>query len=218
MMSTLLHITQKEFSTFFSSPIAFIFLGVFLATTLFVVFWVETFFARNIADVRPLFEWMPILLISGFEIEPEVDNWFDKNAVKRTRDKIAKLRIGALQLEKSGKDWVLDGEEPTELATEAVNDLVDYLANLSVQSVLDPDQVKKLFAEGPELQLSLTEDEGGDINYEFVKADDHFVLKTSDSDVYYKINSWQVEKLKEFTRAKITHSETEENQPDDGSA
>jgi hypothetical protein len=140
MMSTLLHITKKEFSTFFSSPIAFIFLGVFLATTLFVVFWVETFFARNIADVRPLFEWMPILLISGFEIEPEVDNWFDKNAVKRTRDKIAKLRIGALQLEKSGKDWVLDGEEPTELATEAVNDLVDYLANLSVQSVLDPDQ------------------------------------------------------------------------------
>jgi ABC-type transport system involved in multi-copper enzyme maturation permease subunit len=27
------------------------------------VFWVETFFARNIADVRPLFEWMPLLLI-----------------------------------------------------------------------------------------------------------------------------------------------------------
>ncbi len=30
---------------------------------LFVFFWVETFFARNIADVRPLFEWMPLLLI-----------------------------------------------------------------------------------------------------------------------------------------------------------
>ncbi len=176
------------------------------------------------ADVRHIYARLAgdqevyALPISGFEIEPEVDNWFDKNAVKRTRDKIVKLRIGALQLEKSGEDWVLDGEESTELATEAVNYLVDHLANLSVQSVLDPDQVKKLFAEGPELQLSLTEDEGGDINYEFVKADDHFVLKTSDSDVYYKINSWQVEKLKEFTRAKITHSETEENQPDDGSA
>jgi ABC-2 type transport system permease protein len=31
--------------------------------TLFVFFWVETFFARNIADARPLFEWMPVLLI-----------------------------------------------------------------------------------------------------------------------------------------------------------
>ncbi|MGD9170045.1 MAG: Gldg family protein, partial [Candidatus Thiodiazotropha sp.] len=52
-----------EFSGFFSSPVGFIFLGAFLAVTLFVFFWVETFFARNIADVRPLFEWIPLLLI-----------------------------------------------------------------------------------------------------------------------------------------------------------
>jgi len=62
-MSTILRIARKEFATFFSSLIAFIFLGAFLAVTLFVFFWVETFFARNIADVRPLFEWMPLLLI-----------------------------------------------------------------------------------------------------------------------------------------------------------
>ncbi len=62
-MKTLMHITRKEFAAFFSSPIAFIFFGAFLAVTLFIFFWVETFFARNIADVRPLFEWMPLLLI-----------------------------------------------------------------------------------------------------------------------------------------------------------
>ena len=62
-MSNALRIARKEFAGFFSSPIAFIFLGAFLAVTLFVFFWVETFFARNIADVRPLFEWMPLLLI-----------------------------------------------------------------------------------------------------------------------------------------------------------
>ena len=62
-MNNALRIARKEFAGFFSSPIAFIFLGAFLAVTLFVFFWVETFFARNIADVRPLFEWMPRLLI-----------------------------------------------------------------------------------------------------------------------------------------------------------
>ena len=62
-MTTILRIARKEFASFFSSPIAFIFFGAFLAVTLFVFFWVETFFARNIADVRPLFEWMPLLLI-----------------------------------------------------------------------------------------------------------------------------------------------------------
>jgi len=62
-MSIILRIARREFATFFSSPIAFIFLGAFLAVVLFIFFWVETFFARNIADVRPLFEWMPLLLI-----------------------------------------------------------------------------------------------------------------------------------------------------------
>ncbi|MGH8802790.1 MAG: ABC transporter permease, partial [Casimicrobiaceae bacterium] len=62
-MADILRIARKEFRGFFASPAAWLFIGAFLAVTLFVVFWVETFFARNIADIRPLFRWMPILLI-----------------------------------------------------------------------------------------------------------------------------------------------------------
>lgn len=62
-MTTIFHIAKKEFGSFFSSPIAFIFIGVFLAVTLFIFFWVEKFFAVNIAEIRPLFAWMPILMI-----------------------------------------------------------------------------------------------------------------------------------------------------------
>ncbi|HHH35585.1 MAG TPA: ABC transporter permease [Gammaproteobacteria bacterium] len=62
-MAEILRIARKEFAAFFAAPIAFIFLGAFLAVTLFVFFWVETFFARNVADVRPLFQWLPVLLI-----------------------------------------------------------------------------------------------------------------------------------------------------------
>ncbi len=60
---TIKRIATKEIALFFASPIAYLFLATFAAVTLFVFFWVESFFARNIADVRPLFEWMPILLI-----------------------------------------------------------------------------------------------------------------------------------------------------------
>ncbi len=56
-------IANKELALFFASPVAYLFLGSFAAVSLFVFFWGEAFFARNIADVRPLFEWMPILLI-----------------------------------------------------------------------------------------------------------------------------------------------------------
>ncbi|HEX4975571.1 MAG TPA: Gldg family protein [Pseudomonadales bacterium] len=56
-------IASKELTLFFSSPIAYLFLATFAAVTLFVFFWQKAFFSRNIADVRPLFEAMPILLI-----------------------------------------------------------------------------------------------------------------------------------------------------------
>ncbi len=56
-------VTAKELTLFFASPVAYLFLGAFAALTLFIFFWGESFFSRNIADVRPLFEWMPILLI-----------------------------------------------------------------------------------------------------------------------------------------------------------
>lgn len=63
MMKQTLSMTRKELNSYFGSPMALIFLGAFLAAALFSFFWVNTFFARGIADVRPLFEWMPILMI-----------------------------------------------------------------------------------------------------------------------------------------------------------
>jgi ABC-2 type transport system permease protein len=56
-------IAHKELAAYFGSPMALVFVGTFLVVTLFAFFWVETFFARNIADVRPLFRWMPALMI-----------------------------------------------------------------------------------------------------------------------------------------------------------
>ena len=56
-------IALKEITLFFASPVAYLFLASFAAITLFVFFWGEAFFSRNIADVRPMFEWMPLLFI-----------------------------------------------------------------------------------------------------------------------------------------------------------
>ncbi len=56
-------VASKEIRLFFTSPAAWLFLVSYVGASLFVFFWVESFFARNVADVRPLFEWMPKLLI-----------------------------------------------------------------------------------------------------------------------------------------------------------
>ncbi len=62
-MMIIFRIARRELNGFFASPAAYIFFGAFLAVTLFVFFWVETFFANNITEVRPLFSWMPVLMI-----------------------------------------------------------------------------------------------------------------------------------------------------------
>ena len=62
-MKQILALAKKELLSFFSTPIALIFIGTYLLVSLFVFFWVEEFFSRNIADVRPLFDWLPLLMI-----------------------------------------------------------------------------------------------------------------------------------------------------------
>ncbi len=62
-MKEIFAVTRKELEEYTGSLMALIFMGAFLAVTLFTFFWVDTFFARGIADVRPLFRWMPVLMI-----------------------------------------------------------------------------------------------------------------------------------------------------------
>jgi ABC-2 type transport system permease protein len=56
-------LAKKELRGYFGSAVAIIFLAAFLAFTLFTFFWVEKFFARGVADLRPMFDWLPLLLI-----------------------------------------------------------------------------------------------------------------------------------------------------------
>ncbi len=62
-MSKILTVAKKELWTYFTSATAYIFLGAYLLVSLFAFFWVEKFFSRNLADLRPLFDWMPVLMI-----------------------------------------------------------------------------------------------------------------------------------------------------------
>lgn len=62
-MRQILAITGKELNGYFGSPMAAIFVGAFLLASLFFFFWIDGFFARNTADIRPFFRWLPLLLI-----------------------------------------------------------------------------------------------------------------------------------------------------------
>ncbi|NOY25663.1 MAG: ABC transporter permease [Oligoflexia bacterium] len=62
-MNTILFVARKELRSWFESPVALLFLGAFLVATLLGFFTLSEFFGRNLADLRPLFEWLPLLLV-----------------------------------------------------------------------------------------------------------------------------------------------------------
>ncbi|MDX2078147.1 MAG: Gldg family protein [bacterium] len=62
-MKQTISVIRKELDSYFSSPMALIFVSVFLAVTFFTFFWVSNFWLRELADVRPLFISMPLMMI-----------------------------------------------------------------------------------------------------------------------------------------------------------
>ncbi len=56
-------IALRELRAYFNSPIAYIFLLAFAGSSLFTFFYVEAFFARGQADLRGLFDALPLLTL-----------------------------------------------------------------------------------------------------------------------------------------------------------
>ena len=62
-MSRIGAVTRRELASYFDSPIAYVFLAVFVGASLFAFFNVGGFFARGQADLRGLFDQMPVLML-----------------------------------------------------------------------------------------------------------------------------------------------------------
>ncbi len=62
-MSRVKAVALRELRSYFNSPIAYVFLLVFVGAALFTFFNVQAFFARGQADLRGLFEAVPLLML-----------------------------------------------------------------------------------------------------------------------------------------------------------
>lgn len=62
-MTRIRAVTGRELRAYFNSPIAYVFLLVFAGAALFTFFNVGAFFSRGRADLRPLFDAVPVLMV-----------------------------------------------------------------------------------------------------------------------------------------------------------
>lgn len=144
--------------------------------------------------------------VSSFEVDTDSDKWLDKNAFKIEEETLKGLKIADIELSQEGDGWLVADTSAEKLKMEEVEKLIKAITGLSVQSVLDPEEVKTLFGNEPDLQFTVSAENKESTQYSFVKQEDYSVLKISDSDLYFKVFNWQVETLKEFKKEKLVHS------------
>ncbi|MGH8595395.1 MAG: ABC-2 transporter permease, partial [Gammaproteobacteria bacterium] len=60
-MSRMTTITQREFHAYFSTPVAYVFIVIFLFLAGIFTFYVGGFYERNQADLEPFFRYLPWL-------------------------------------------------------------------------------------------------------------------------------------------------------------
>lgn len=140
------------------------------------------------------------LTLSSFEVEANADKWLDKKYFQLNKESLKRVKLTDFELQKEGGSWQIAGNGAEDLKTDEVENLITAIAQLQVQSVLDPDEVSSLFEGEPDFQCSVSTDKDKSIQYTFVAKDDFHVLKISTSEFYFKVHNWQVDKLKSFTK------------------
>ncbi|XOF34666.1 MAG: DUF4340 domain-containing protein [Candidatus Electrothrix sp. YB6] len=160
--------------------------------------------------------------VGSDEIDPEADSWLDRTLADLNRNELKSVALADISLTKQEKKKEKDGEEKTETVwlpegisadetdKEAVDRLLNKVTGISVQSVLDPEKAAALFKETPAVQFTVTKQDDSTATYAFAKQEDHYVLKMSDSDLYFKVGKWQVEDLTGMKREKLLVSYEEE--------
>lgn len=145
--------------------------------------------------------------LSTFEVEAENDQWLDKNQLHLQKNEITTVRLGDLNLVKDDKNWQLKDNSDEDLNISEIEKLIDKISSIAVQSIVDPETVSSLFEKEPVTQVTITSTDKGEIVFTFSKQDDHHVLRASNNENYFKVNSWLVESLQEFTLEKLVNME-----------
>jgi hypothetical protein len=143
------------------------------------------------------------LPISDFEAEVEADKWLDKNLAQLNQNDLKKVELADIVLTKKDKDWLLEGAAASEAAKEEIGKVLNKITGLGVLGVLDSAKAEPLFKQAPATQFTATKNDGTTVTYALVKQDDHYVLKTSASPLYFKIGTGQAEELAKLKRTDL---------------
>lgn len=137
-----------------------------------------------------------------YDIGDEVSDWVDKSLLKLTKDDIAAVTFPDVTVTRDDDGFTVDGLADGEaFDKDKLDGIVDRLADLTYETVLGAKDTVESSAEAA-FALTVKTTEGDPTAYTFVKEEDgdDFALTTSASAYAFRVQKWQVDKLREATR------------------
>ena len=159
---------------------------------------------------------------SAFEANVKPDDWIDKGVLAQPADGIQWVDLPDLSLKrKDGGLVVADLQEGEETVDDEARRLLERIAGLRVRGVLGTEEKQEYRQDRPELRYRIALESGDEQTYVFSKPDeaDYYVLKASQRDEYFKVDTWDVDPLREAGRNNLVRqaggdtAAAEEGQP-----
>ena len=141
--------------------------------------------------------------VSDFDAEATADGWLDKTVARLNREELKQVTTGDISLTRKDKEWLLDGATEGEASKDELDKLLNTITGLSVEAVLDPAKAAPLFQQAPAVQFAVTKNDGSTVTYNLAKDKDDYVLKMSNSELYFKVGKWQAEELAKMKRESL---------------
>jgi len=148
-----------------------------------------------------------------WEAETKDDDWIDKGVLTLDESIVERLEMpGIIMQRQDGRLQVMNLEENEQTNVEESSALLGKLTGLRVQSLLGTDAEPEYRQDEPVLEVRITTEGGGVLDYRFSKPQDasYYVLKRSDLDFFFKVAEHTVNPVREATREKLVQARTEE--------
>lgn len=172
------------------------------------------------------------LALPQHELEVKVDNWIDTAILHFKPEQITRVELPDLQLERTQ-----DGLQPVDLnpeeevVKERRDALVKRLTGLTVTAILGSERKPEYGLDNPALRYTVQLDGGVTIDYMFgqqpkavqgegnqepqAPPEQSYVLKVSNQEQLFRADGWQVEEIKNATRASLIRAKAQKTLPGD---
>lgn len=167
------------------------------------------------------------LALPQHELEVTVDNWIDTGVLHLKPEQVARVELPGLHLKRTP-----DGLQPADLRPdeEVVSErrdlLVKQLTGLTITAILGAENKPEYGLDTPVLRYTVELEGGVTVDYLFGQppqpdkaagpdatlsmAETPFVLKVSNQEQLFRVDGWQVEEIRNATRAALVRAKPRE--------